>query len=337
AAAPAEARRRVENVGERLGGARVPRKRRRSRRIALHLGEKARSVREREPAAADVDRVWAGLGRAPGARRAVEDDETRDRLVLPRRQLVGERGPLAEAGEVELARVDAAHEGRRPGGVVDEQVGGPATELVEIRGRRVRRDGVGAVVEPPDAHAGGGEIDAEVVSRLPDRQLAVHVHAGEIEDDRAVRVLTGGEAVEPGAVETTAGRPCARPHVLAEERTLELADRLHVGAGACRPVGTRPAACEPCDEDGEERGAAERHSPRRNSMNFSAAGEKCLPWRWMMPSGRSGTSSENWTATRVFPFTSGRTAGSGRIASPVPISTTRLIVSTLSSSITQRA
>ena len=34
-------------------------------------------------------------------------------------------------------------------------------------------------------------------------------------------------------------------------------------------------------------------------MNFSAAGEKCLPWRWMMPSGRRKTSSESCTATSV--------------------------------------
>ena len=69
-------------------------------------------------------------------------------------------------------------------------------------------------------------------------------------------------------------------------------------------------------------------------MNFSAAGEKCRPSLWMMPSWRMKLSSVIGIATSDLLRTSGRTAGSGAIEMPVPTSTIRLITSMLSTSAT---
>ena len=126
-------------------------------------------------------------------------------------------------------------------------------------------------------------------------------------------------AVKADAVERAFRRARAGPHVLAERRSPDFADRLDVRAGAAG-IGTWSTAAERRGEQDDDGRVPERHSSRRYCRNFSAAGEKCFPWRWMMPSGRRKTSSLNCTAVSDFPFTSGRTAGSGRIARPVPIS-----------------
>src|SRR5262249_61262257 len=108
------------------------------------------------------------------------------------------------------------------------------------------------------------------------------------------------ESPEPDAIDQAAGRPDTGEDVLAQGLATDLALRGQAHAGGARGVARHARAAASAarrrhDEDEERRRAMPAHCARRNSMNFSAAGEKCLPWRWMIPIGRRRTSSASCT------------------------------------------
>src|SRR5262249_62053077 len=95
------------------------------------------------------DRGPAALRSVAPGRYAVDDDQAGDRLIARRRERVGEPGAVAEAGEVERSGVGAAHERRRPVGVLQEDGARPGRERRELLLGGVGRYVVGAVVEAP--------------------------------------------------------------------------------------------------------------------------------------------------------------------------------------------